>query len=78
MDACGKPTVEQAPSRICDPVERGAHTGTGVLAGLVVTAEQFVKSCSPWEGLTLEMIMENCLLWNEKSVRVFRPRREEQ
>lgn len=53
------------PGRICDPVERGAHTGTDLVARLVSTAEQFVKSCSPWEGFTLEMIMENCLLWNE-------------
>lgn len=35
MDACGKPTMEQAPGGICDPVGRGAHTQTGLLAGLV-------------------------------------------
>ncbi|KAJ7399547.1 hypothetical protein BTVI_113888 [Pitangus sulphuratus] len=25
--------------------------------------EQFVKNCSPWEGLTLEKLIEDCLLW---------------
>jgi len=25
--------------------------------------EHLVKSCSPWEGLTLEKFVENCLLW---------------
>ena len=25
--------------------------------------EQFVKDCSPWERLTLEKLMENCLPW---------------
>ena len=25
--------------------------------------EQFVKSCSPWEGLTLEEFVVNCVLW---------------
>ncbi|GAB0204055.1 AN1-type zinc finger protein 5-like [Grus japonensis] len=26
------------------------------------TLEQFVKNCSPWEGLTLEKFVEDCLL----------------
>ncbi|CAM9375256.1 unnamed protein product, partial [Bubo scandiacus] len=30
-----KPTLEQAPGRICDPMEREAHAGAGLLAGLV-------------------------------------------
>ncbi|GAB0180645.1 tRNA:m(4)X modification enzyme TRM13 [Grus japonensis] len=25
--------------------------------------EQFMKNCSPWEGLMLEKSMEDCLLW---------------
>ena len=25
--------------------------------------EQFVKNCSPWEGLMLEKFFEDCLLW---------------
>jgi len=25
--------------------------------------EQFVKNCSPWEGLTLEKFMEDCVPW---------------
>ena len=58
----GKPTLEQAPGRTCGPMERGAHAGAGLLAGLVTlwepTLEQFVKNCSLWEGLTLEKFME--------------------
>ena len=27
------------------------------------TPEQFVKNCSPWEGLTLQKFMEDCLPW---------------
>jgi len=27
--------LEQAPGRTCGPVERGTHTGAGLLAGLV-------------------------------------------
>ncbi|GAB0183028.1 AN1-type zinc finger protein 5-like [Grus japonensis] len=30
-----KPTLEQAPGRTCGPVERGAHAGADLLAGLV-------------------------------------------
>ena len=25
--------------------------------------EQFVKNCSPWEGLTLEKFVKDCLPW---------------
>jgi len=39
----GSPVLEQAPARTCGPVQRGAHTGAGFLAGLV----------TPW-GPTLE------------------------
>jgi len=35
--------LDQAPARTCRPVERGAHAGAGLLAGLV----------TPW-GPTLE------------------------
>jgi len=28
-------TLEQAPARTCGPMERGAHAGAGLLAGLV-------------------------------------------
>jgi len=34
-DPVGSPLLEQAPARTCGPVERGAHTGAGLLAGLV-------------------------------------------
>ena len=49
-------------------MERGAHAGAGLLAGLVTPwkgpmLEQFMKNCSLWEGLTLEKFMEDCLPW---------------
>jgi len=34
-DPVGSPVLEQAPARTCRPVERGVHTGAGLLAGLV-------------------------------------------
>jgi len=34
-DTMGSPVVEQAPARTCGPVERGAHAGADLLAGLV-------------------------------------------
>ena len=33
--ACGEPMQKQAPGRTRDPMERGAHTGAGLLAGPV-------------------------------------------
>ena len=27
------------------------------------TLEQFVKDCSPWEGLTLEKFVKDCPAW---------------
>jgi len=32
---CGEPVLEQAPGRTYGPMGRGAHTGAGLLAGLV-------------------------------------------
>jgi len=32
---CGKSTLEQAPGRTCEPMERGAHAGAGLLSGIV-------------------------------------------
>jgi len=94
----GSPALEQAPARTYGPMERGAHAGAGLLAGLVTPwgdlqtrgersphqsrfvgracdpvgdphwsslflkdytlwkgpmLGQFVKSCSPWEGLNV-------------------------
>jgi len=43
-DPVESPVLEQAPGRTCRPVERGAHTGAGLLAGLV----------TPWKGPTVE------------------------
>ena len=34
-DPVGGPVLEQAPARTCGPMERGAHAGAGLLAGLV-------------------------------------------
>jgi len=33
-DPVGSPVLRQAPARTCGPVERGAHAGAGLLAGL--------------------------------------------
>jgi len=30
--------LEQAPGKTCGPVERGVHTGAGLLAGIVTLA----------------------------------------
>ena len=48
--------------------ERGVHAGAGLLAGLVTLwkgpmLEQFMKDCSPREGLMLEKFVEDCLPW---------------
>ena len=32
------------------------------------TLEQFVKNCSPWEGLMLEKFVEDCLLWRDPTL----------
>jgi len=34
-DPVGSPVLDQAPDRTYGPMERGAHTGAGLLAGLV-------------------------------------------
>lgn len=51
-----KPCGEKSrfPGRTCD------HTGDP--QGRQLTLEQLVKNHSPWEGLILEKLMENCLL----------------
>lgn len=66
------------PGRTCGPMEKGVHTGTGLLAGTHAggvcfcgtvpqwkgpTVEQFVMNCCLWEGLGLEKFMEDCFLW---------------
>jgi len=43
-DPMGSPVLEQAPARTCRPVEREAHAGAGLLAGLVTL----------WKRSTLE------------------------
>jgi len=43
----GEPALEQGPDRTCGPVEREAHSGAGLLAGLVTPLETHVGStCS--------------------------------
>jgi len=55
--------LEQAPARTCGPVERGAHAGAGLLAracdsvGDPRWSSLFLKSCSPWQGPTLEQFV---------------------
>ena len=50
-DPVGSPALKQAPARTCGPVERGAHAGAGLLAGLVTpwgpTLEQPVLGSAP-------------------------------
>lgn len=48
-EAHGDPTKEQTPIKICDPW-KGAHTGTGLLAGLWPHGEPMLKQSVP-EGL---------------------------
>ena len=50
-------------------MERGAHTGAGLLAGIVTPAGDphwsslFLKDCTPWMGPTLEQFMKNYSWW---------------
>jgi len=60
----GKPTLEQAPGKTCGSVERGAHAGAGLLAGLVTPWGPVLEQSVP-EGLhaveetMLEHFMKN-------------------
>lgn len=51
----------------CGPMEKEAHIGARLLAGLVnplcSMLEQFMKNCTQWEGQMLEKFMGNCLPW---------------
>jgi len=49
-DPVGSPTLKQAPAKTCRPVERGAHTGAGLLAGLVTLWGPMLEQPVP-EGL---------------------------
>ncbi|KAJ7414941.1 hypothetical protein BTVI_39872 [Pitangus sulphuratus] len=59
--------MDQGPGGTCGPVEREAHAGAGLLAGLVspwgTHAEALNEELKPTEALTLEKFMEDCLLW---------------
>jgi len=69
--------LEQAPARTCGPVERGAHAGAGLLAGLVTPwgthawRSLFLKDCTLWEGATLGQFMENCSPWEGLTLEKF-------
>ncbi|GAB0183438.1 zinc finger and BTB domain-containing protein 5 [Grus japonensis] len=64
----GKPTLEQAPGRTCGPVERSPRQSrfagrTCDPVGDPRWSSLFLKVCTPWEGPTLEQLVEDCLLW---------------
>ncbi|PKU41094.1 hypothetical protein llap_8605 [Limosa lapponica baueri] len=50
-----KPMLEQVFWRDC---QKSASEGLHPVKG--PTLKQFVKNCSPWDGLNLEKLMENC------------------
>jgi len=49
-DPVGSPVLEQAAGRTCGPMERGAHAGAGLLAGLVTPWGPMLEQPVP-EGL---------------------------
>ncbi|GAB0205412.1 zinc finger and BTB domain-containing protein 5 [Grus japonensis] len=60
----GSPRQGRFAGRTCDPVgdptlEQFAPEGLHPVGGTML--EQFVKNCSPWERLTLEKLVEDCL-----------------
>lgn len=77
--------LQQAPDRICSPVERGAHPDrTCDLVGDLHWSRLILKDCTlwkghmvgkfiknfcPWEGLTLQKFVEDCLPWEEPLAR---------
>ena len=44
----GGPTLEQAPARICGPVESGAHAQAGLLTGLVTHWGTYIGAVCSW------------------------------
>lgn len=67
LSLCRKHMLEHTPVRICGPVEKGTHTGAGLLAGLVswgVILEQAVpEGLIPWKRHVLRRFVKNCGLW---------------
>ncbi|PKU44013.1 hypothetical protein llap_5684 [Limosa lapponica baueri] len=44
---CGEPVLKQGPGRTCGPVEKGAHAGADLLAGLVTVWDTHTRAiCS--------------------------------
>jgi len=58
-------------------MEREAHAGAGLLAGLVTSmgdprcSSLFLKDCTPWEGPFLEQFMKNCSRWEGLTLEKF-------
>ena len=46
--SCGELALEQAPARTCGPVERGAHAGARLLAGLVTPWGTHAEAICSW------------------------------
>jgi len=46
----GEPVLEQAPSRTCGPMERGAYAGAGLLAGPVTPWGTYTGAVCPWRA----------------------------
>lgn len=65
-DPMGQPLLKQVPGRTFKLMERGIHTGAGLLAGVVTqqrTHNAAVYCCyTLWKGCTLEEFMKNCSL----------------
>lgn len=64
----GELMPEQAPGRTCALVERGVHSGEGLLAGLVALKEIRAGSACSWgtglcEGAPGEQFVKNCRMW---------------
>jgi len=60
--------LQQAPGRTCAPTERRPSWSrfagrTCEPMGDPCWSSLFLKDCSPWKGLMLELLMKNCRLW---------------
>ncbi|GAB0203441.1 hypothetical protein GRJ2_002809700 [Grus japonensis] len=85
-----KPEQVEAPEGGCDPVgspcwskllagpvERGAHTGAGLLAGLVTPMEDpcwsslLLKVCTLWKRPMLEQFVKDCSPWEGLMLKKF-------
>ena len=73
----GQRAQEQDLGRTCGSVERVAHAGAGLLAGLVTPwggpcwNTLILKDCTPWKGPMLVQIVKNCSTWEELTLEKF-------